>query len=397
VDFDDIVIGSGLAALGVALGLDPLRRVLLICGPAQGTFSYYSGARAVPCAYLGEGGLGNNWHGVIPTGWRNNFAASSDAEFEALFAHFYPRSPIRARLGGPFLFVPWRPIRPRDEFRKLAEMRGERMVVQRQIAERIDIGPSSVRVCCSSTSVTGQRLWLAAGALHTPALLDKALGRRVSRGVVSDHILCYVGQVDGASASRPVRTADGVFFPARYGEAALALYTLRPARFAFRRLDYGIEQRAAFGLPTGGAIAKIARSMSPGLIAEALYNRLGLFPNAATHSIYAQIPAADAYLMTPSALPLQPDLEVIRRAGDKARAEQPFAGARLSQRADLYIPGIHLHHSLDLAALADAGVNRPGDLVQVVDASVLHDIGPDHHSFKMLVAAAHRARAVGHV
>ena len=74
MDFDDIVIGSGLAALGAVLGTDAHRRVLVIGNPALGSFTYYDERQTVPCSYSGAGGLGNDWHGVIPTGWRNNSA-----------------------------------------------------------------------------------------------------------------------------------------------------------------------------------------------------------------------------------------------------------------------------------------------------------------------------------
>ena len=68
---------------------------------------------------------------------------------------------------------------------------------------------------------------------------------------------------------------------------------------------------------------------------------------------------------------------------------------RLSQRPEIHLPGIHLHHSLDLPALARAGVNQAGSPVQVVDASVLTEIGPDHHSFKMMLSAHERAALAG--
>src|SRR5690606_23024079 len=93
---------------------------------------------------------------------------------------------------------------------------------------------------------------------------------------------------------------------------------------------------------------------------------------------------------------LQPQTSAIRQATDAARAHAPFRGVRLSQRAELTIPGIHLHHTVDLAALARAGVRQPGHPVRVVDASVLKEIGPEHHSFKMMLAAHEdAASAVG--
>ena len=197
------------------------------------------------------------------------------------------------------------------------------------------------------------------------------------------------------TAPRIVRTGDGLLYPARYDATdsahATALYTLRPAAFAFRRLDHGIEQRAVFGLPTGNAVAKITRRMSPGLLVEAFYNRFGFFGGTRMHSVYAQTPAIDAYELGSGDTLLRPVAGRIRSATDAARAAQPFANLRMSQRPELAIPGIHLHHTLDLKALAEAGINTPDSPVQVVDASMLTNIGPDHHSFKMMLSAHARA------
>ena len=40
-----------------------------------------------------------------------------------------------------------------------------------------------------------------------------------------------------------------------------------------------------------------------------------------------------------------------------------------------------------------ADINLPTSRVQIVDASVLSGIGPDHHSFRMMAAAFQRAQA----
>jgi hypothetical protein len=65
---------------------------------------------------------------------------------------------------------------------------------------------------------------------------------------------------------------------------------------------------------------------------------------------------------------------------------------RRSQRHDLYIPGIHLDHSVDPVALAGCGMNQPVSPIQIIDASALSDIGSVHHSFKLMLLAYARAR-----
>lgn len=390
-EFDDIVIGSGLAALGTVLGLGDKRRVLVLGGAAEGAFSHYDARAAVPCAYSGLGGLGGYWHGVIPMAQQHDIAGADPLTFETLLRRFYPRADIARHVGQAALFVPWRPIRPAQELTLLTQQRPQTLTVRAAMVERIEAGPGPVRVRSTAGEHRARRVWVAAGAMHTPGLLARSFGPALQRSHVADHVLCYVGQVDGVAAPRTHITRDGVYFPASVDAGQTALYTIRPARFSFRQLDHGIEQRAAFGLPTGNAVAKIMRSMSPGLLAEAFYNRFGIFTRAPRYSIYAQTPVDRAYALGEGATPLSPDMARIQAAGESARQRQPFAGATLSRRPDLYIPGIHLHHSVDLTAMAQAGINRPGDPVQVVDASALSRIGPGHHSFRMLCAAYQRA------
>jgi hypothetical protein len=396
--FDEIVVGSGLAALGVVLGLPANRRVLVIGGPTGGRFVYYDQTRNKACAYLGHGGLGSYWHGVISTGGQQNVAGVTHEHFDRVLRHFYPNTDISERLGKPWLFVPWRPVRPKAEWHRLQAKRSGRLVIVREIVSRFASGNNEVAVHTAGSIYRGERVWVCAGALHSPALLDRSLDAQVSRPFVSDHVFCYLGQIDrsrtGVAPPRVQRTRDGVWFEGRHDQKDRALYMLRPARFTFSRLDHGMEQRSAFGRPTGNGLRNIVRGASWGLFAEALYNRSGLFPNARVQSVYAQINVPDAHRLHSSEGQLSTRRDAIQSVVDDVRDSPPFRGMLTSKRPDLFIPSTHLHHSVDVDALMRADVNGPASRVQVVDASVMRDIGPDHHSFKVMVSGFQRAQAL---
>ena len=154
MDFDDLVVGSGLAALGAVMGLmssQPVRRVGVLCGPSTNQFFYYNASRTVPCAFLGDGGLGSHWHGVIPTGWRHNFGGADDASFAALFGQFYHQAVSRLKLGEPGFFVPWRAIRPAAELQKLAHLHTDgRLTLIREAALDLNFNERGVSVTSSS-------------------------------------------------------------------------------------------------------------------------------------------------------------------------------------------------------------------------------------------------------
>ncbi|XIA64108.1 hypothetical protein ACFIOY_35105 [Bradyrhizobium sp. TZ2] len=90
------------------------------------------------------------------------------------------------------------------------------------------------------------------------------------------------------------RASDGFWLTFEFSSDGNALLTRRPARFDYRTLDHGIEQRAVYGLPTNSAVVKLLKTTSPGLVAEGLFNKFGLFPNSRVWSVYAQLLVDDA-------------------------------------------------------------------------------------------------------
>jgi len=397
--YDDIVIGSGLTALATVIGLPPERRVLVVGGPVDGELRHYDDGRGVPSAYLGFGGLGRYWHGVIPTGLNRNPDAIAPADFATLLHHFYPRTDAAAKIGRPWLFVPKRPIRTPAAWQRLQAARGDRLTISHALASSFASDTAAPSVTTGEGRFAGRRLWIAAGALHTPRLLAASLDSFDGvRSTVSDHSIVYVGQIDRRRhphipAPAIERSPDGYWMPSGFSDGGRGLFTLKPARFSYRTLDYGIEQRAAFGLPTGGVIAKILKASSLGLVAEALFNKFGLFGDAERLSAYAQVLVPDAYAFDAETAALTARPAAIRAAIDEVRRTALWPDELVpSARPELFVNGIHLHHSVDVAALERRGINQPGALIQVVDASVANDIGAEHHSFKLMVSAFAKAR-----
>ncbi len=395
MNVDHIVIGSGACALATVLGLDPNQSTLVIGGPAQGQFRHYAQNHAVPCAFVGEGGLGNHWHGVIPLRLAPGMDLPPDDDYLDLFRQFYPRTSLAGRLHQELFFLPWRAIRPSQHWPRLLAERASRLSLVHDTVERIRrVGDAAEVVTAGGNTYRARRVWVAAGSVDTPGLLDRSLDGRVSRGTISDHVLCYLGVAEGLAAPTVKHTREGIFFQAWYPASNRTLYMLRPARFSYRELDYSIQLRAVFGMPTGRAIGKIMRGLSGGLLAEAFYNRFGVGARSSHHSVYGQIAVDDAYELTDGPFPLVPRVEQIRRVSEQARAEVPFPGVVASRRPDLFVPGIHLYNSVDAARLQPHDIDQPASPIQVVDASTVRDIGPDHPTFRAMVRAYVRARSL---
>lgn len=388
--YDDLIIGSGLTALAVACGLGARNRVCVLTGSNQPELQWYDESSRIPCANSGFGGLGAFWHGVIPMGQPSAFFDTDRELFEDLFSRFYPES-LESRFGQPWLFVPYGPIRPAQHWKKLcAEREDLAMIrVKADLIER-DQGVWMARV--GDERYRARRVWLAAGALGTPALLENSPEFAGSaRAHVSDHVILYLGQLDRRQHQQVLppqieRKATGVWMLGAYDAAGIGLITTKPARFSYATLDHGIEQRSAFGLPTSGLMAKLCSAGSLGLISESLFNKLGLFPNADRLSAYAQIRIGDAYQMHLDRPSLTPNVAKIQKDIRDFREALQWPELECSRKPELFIRGIHLHNSVDMTSLKQSGALDDTSLI-IADPSGIADIGPEHHSFKAMVKA----------
>lgn len=394
--YDDLIIGSGLTALAVAYGLDLSSKVCVLAGLSKPNIRFYDNVSRTPCANTGFGGLGAYWHGVIPMGQPSAFFDADRALFEEFFAHFYS-DPIEAYYGMPWLFVPYQPIRPAFHWKRLcSERKGlEIRHVEAHSIEQSD-GLWSARV--DGVRYRARRIWIAAGVLGTPTLLQNSPGLFGSaRSHVSDHVILYLGQLDRVihvDVPQPtvVRKASGVWMQNVSGYSDAGLVTVKPARFSYSTLDHGIEQRSAFGLPTAGLLGKLCSAGSLGLISESLFNKFGLFPNAGRLNVYAQIRIGDAYRWAPSSNGLLPEELRIQEVIHNFRSSLHWPELDFSLRPELFIRGIHLHHSLDMIFLNRSGLLSEKSLT-IADTSDVIDIGPEHHSFKAMVRAYSIAKA----
>ena len=395
--YDDIVIGSGLTALATVLGLPEGRRICVIAGSAQPSLKSYDELSKIPCANLGLGGLGSYWHGVIPLGKLDAFCHIDRKQFSDLFNFFYTDT-LDTRLDKPWLFVPYRPIRPVNFWTKLIAERNH-LNLQYLEAKTIKQEAGSWSVDVGHENLKAKRIWIAAGALGSAALLERSPAfAGIAHERISDHAILYLGQIDRRTHSHvavPIveRGRSGIWMQGKYDNSEDGLLTTKPARFSYRQLDHGIEQRSAFGLPATGIVRKLCTAGSLGLISESLFNKLGLFPDSSILSVYAQVRVHEAYKFFPREMRLAADMESIQNQIYQFRDQLVWPELIKSRRPELFIRGIHLHRSLKLDQLHQSGFNSENSTLQIVDSSIANNIGPEHHSFKTMVYAYSLAKS----
>lgn len=396
--YDDIIIGSGLTALATAYGLPEQRKVLVLSGGQTDQIGHYDQHSRVPRQNIGLGGLGNFWHGVIPMHSSTHLSLAPLEHTSELLHIFYPHETIEQRINKPWLFVPHKPIRPKAHWDKLSQSRAEQLEISHTSAQRVRQTSGTWTVDTCSGELQAQRLWIAAGALGTAALLERS--HELSDAVLpnaSDHAILYLGQTDRKMHPQALppeikHSASGYWMKSNSDFGDSGLITAKPARFDYKILDQGIEQRSAFGLPTSGVIKKLMTASSPGFIAEALFNKFGLFPNSDILSLYAQIRLKDAYCRETGRTEISANVNTIRQQIQTFRDTLKLEAFTPSQRPELYIRGIHLHRTLDSNILNSLGINTQQSNCSVIDASAVDNIGAEHHSFRLMTKAYHRAK-----
>jgi hypothetical protein len=399
--YDNIIIGSGLTALATAYGLPSDSRTLVLTGGEHDTIGYYDLSSKTPCQNQGFGGLGNFWHGVIPMDFSDMLASIPVDVFTKVFKIFYPRESPGAFVNSPWLFVPYSPIRPKPHWGRLLKSRAKCLSINHTTAQRVQQQNGVWLVQANGQFLKTNRLWIAAGALGTPALLERSgIYSSAILPSASDHVILYAGQTNRKThpqipSPEVKHTSSGYWMRASADYGSLGLITTKPARFSYKVLDQGIEERSAFGLPASSVVKKLISAGSLGFVAEAAFNKLGLLPDSQILSVYAQIRVKDAYIRLPGMRGVQVDNKSILSSIKEFRKTLNSNILTLSRREDLYIRGIHLHRTLNTETLATLGINSKSSNCHVVDASAVDDVGPEHHTFRLMARAYHLAYTSG--
>ena len=386
--YDDLVIGSGLTALSVVMGLDESKRVLVLGGRQSTTLIYYPKNGNIPFLNLASGGLGNFWHGVIPlfdNVYFQNYQKDRKVNFLRKFYTKIIFSDSELKNG---IFVPYFPIRPRKHFKKILA-KNRNLEYFNTEADKFQVIGNKIVVDSGGRKFFCKRLWIAAGTLCTARLLECSGFQSLTNKHLSDHFIIYLGQIrkNELSCDKIIKIKQNKygysFIPFLRNDSILV--TARPAFFDYKKLDYGISQRQVFGLPTGSMITKLLKTSSPGLICESIFNKTGQLSNANLYNIYAQVNVKNSFTRTNKTFELKQNTEVIKNQLiniSHSIITPDFVPTQLSEN---FFPAIHLHGSVDKDnAIEKLNINNSDSNIYIVDPSIAADLGPEHHIFKFM-------------
>lgn len=273
---ENIVVGSGMAALGVLEAIDDqnkLHKSRLIHAKTSKIFFSEESSPKKPIETLQNGGNSNIWHSVISYFSNKKYLKN---KFDFFFDKYFPNS-IRALQKSSYSFVPYFPIRPLKKINKKKKKLNQVLDDVIIHIEKNEKGLILVHGLKSSYST--HNLFLCTGAMSSIKLLTSSCILKTTKSTLSEHLVGYFGQFSGSFIkSKTIRTYDGHF--KKHHQINLenrSLYvTLRPANFSFKNIKKANQFRNFFGRSSKSIFISLISKLNLALIFEALYNKFGL-------------------------------------------------------------------------------------------------------------------------
>lgn len=370
--FDHCIIGSGVSALGAALGLiEQGERDLCLISDPRDQLQYYFPIQIL--RYLGVGGTSRYWHGVIPT--RPDIASRRE-----MFTRFYDH---RADIWSTdHLFVPKIPLSSGLRLRNLLSADQKRSATVAYISLRGDLFEVTME---DGESILTHKVWCAAGVIGSLGILCRS-GFSGYSAVLGDHICGFLGMLTAPQAEILVgravaadRGPDGYSVPCRFSEDGRTLFTLRPAKFEMRDPCRQNRGGPKYAIGRRQLLWDLIKSRSVGRLSEALALKMGIGFKATVYAVHFQHECQTAHICdgkTETLLPIYDPVSVANQV-TKAATYMDVGLGPVPQQQFYY--GTHLFGAQGLSGLPQG--------LHVVDSTMTSTIGGGHHSFTQLVHA----------
>lgn len=371
---DICIIGSGVSALGAVMGVkgnDNIKKAnICLIADDRDRVDYYDSGQIL--RYLGFGGTGKYWHGVIPT------YPLSEAK-KNIFQFFF--GDMDYIWGRPMLFVPRSPIRPNFYIRQLIEK--EEYI--RDSVNKLILADDGVYILLNSgKKVFAKSVYCAAGVIGTLGILYRSniINNEITIG---DHICGFVGfigkdDIEGILGEevKPIFGRKGYAVPCMFSDDGRTLFSFRPSRFEMKEVRNQLRGGPKFSVDRKKLILEIFKSKSIGRISEALSLRYGMLFSADKYSIHFQYECKEAHLLDLAKERLYPsfkDNDVLRNV--LPEVNKIFGIQNIPPQKFYY--GTHLFGAMGLPSIPPE--------ITIVDSTLVNSIGGGHHSFSQMAYA----------
>lgn len=382
--YDLVIVGSGPVALSCLLSAPSNLKIAVISHSDRGEYIRDSfGDKAYINRY--GGGL-DAWHGVLSS---NLFLKHYPDELDfyiKFFKFFYPEKNINNNLFGfQKIFIPKKKISSKN----LNELLKERTNIKLFFDEVLHIDESKViNIYGKNEKYLSNRVILAAGAIGTAKILNNSQLGQINK-FIGNHIIGY-GQYNISTNNEFVKSEYS-----RYGhfknieissiKGKEFMSYQRPSLFDFRNSKILGKYKTVYSRTKKEIYSTIIKSMSPGLFAEAFYNRYGYWFKTNKANTYLQIESSNVYELD-NKFNIIVSEKNINLFVDNVVQNSKFNDLDIKT----IVSGIHFFNTIN--KISDVGSCSNKDDWQkkiiVADSSVLKKIGGSHHTFSLMSMAS---------
>ena len=276
----NIVVGSGLSALGVVSAFEDKKRiedVLLIHDYSSKTFHHEKSNSKRSIEYKGQGGNSNYWHSVISLFLTEKKHKKTRKKFLSKTVSISDEE-----INKGYSFIPFFPIRP---VRKIKSIMGsKKMIDDKVLLYEEQSNTSSNIIYCENQEFFSEKTFLCTGTLSTLNLLFKSNIISEKEVFLDEHLVGYFGQFTLNKKSRiesPKYNLRGHF--KKYQQIILSkdrklFSTFRPALLKMKSLSEASKYRDFFSQQSGSIFTGLIKKLNIALLLEAVYNKFGFVP-----------------------------------------------------------------------------------------------------------------------
>ena len=384
IEYDLLIVGSGPIALSV-LSKIPHNLSVAVVSHGLGLGFDKDSYGDLSFAKMFGGGL-SGWHGVIsPNLYLEHFPKKIENFYE-FFHRFYPETvTFTNSLTDNSIYVPRKKIAC-NHLKKIFEEKGVNLYVDE--INRLEVNDSFATAISNTEKFRAKKIILAAGAIGTAKLLQQSdLG--VVNNYIGNHLNGYADlnisitqdQVKTIFGDKGhiKKTVNGSILNNKY------MVYPRPSAFDFRHKKNLSKFKTIYSRKESDVIKNIVKSLSPGLILEAIYNRYGYWFLTNLANNYFQIESNSIYS-------LDKNFNVVVDEGNLNAYLKNLKINNIFKHADLstIVSGIHFYNTVkpDDSIGGATDYNSWNNRLIVSDSSTMTSIGGSHHTFSLMAINA---------
>ena len=382
--YDLIIIGTGPIALGCITSIPDNLKVAVITHKNDNGYKFDSFGDKTYSERYG-GGL-DSWHSVLSSKLFLEYFPDKLNFYKSFFNFFYPQKNVDNKNFRPEkIFVPKKRISTTTLDKLVSQKRNIELIFDEILI--IDESRNIILKSKEKKYLT-KKVILAAGAIGTGKILNKSYLANLN-GYIGNHINAYGAfniPVD-KDFIQPKYSKHGHFKNIELGSIKNHDYMsyLRPSLFDFKDPSQLGKFKTIYTRTKKEIYSTIIKSLSPGLLIEAFYNRYGLWFFANKANSYVQIEVSDVYQLDEN-FNVMVDKSKLNFFINEITKNSKFKDFSL----DTLVSGVHFYSTVEKNNnIGNCCYDSDWDnRILVADSANIAKIGGAHHTFSTMAMAS---------